>query len=148
MTEKSELEIKSRKLIRSILLCKQNGIFFREFEKEYQKFTGELLPYKRLGYITARKFLESMPDVVEFRTIKNSAVLYAVSDSTTKHIDVLVKEQRPSSKKGFAHNGARPRFAGHRPKKLPPLQTIQKIESIVKSHPEVEYGVSSFPFFA
>ena len=146
MTEKSEQEVKCRKLIRSILLCKQNGCLLRMFEGEYQSFTGEPLPYKRLGYISVRRFLESMPDVVEFRTIRDATVLFAVSDKSTKHIDVLVKEQRPSNKKSFAQTGARPKFAGHQPKKSLPYQTTKKIASIVNSCPEVKLKKQVYKF--
>ena len=159
MTEKNELEKKTKKLIRSVLLCKQEGCLLQKFGHEYQLFTGEPIPYKRLGHISLERCLQSMPDVVEFKKENGATFLSAVSDKQTKHIDVLVKEQRPSNKRAFVrHNGARPKFSdnvggknGYQCTKMVPFQAVSKIASLVKSHPEVSnqkgFIPKGFPHF-
>ena len=145
MTEKNELEKKTKKLIRSVLLCKQEGCHLQKFGHEYQLFTGEPIPYKRLGHISLERCLQSMPDVVEFKKENGATFLSAVSDNKTKHIDVLVKEQRPNNRRAFVqHNGARPKFStniksknGYFSSKVIPFQAVSKVASLVKSHPEV-----------
>ena len=59
MTEKNELEKKTKKLIRSVLLCKQEGCHAQKFGHEYQLFTGEPIPYKPLGQISLEQCLQS-----------------------------------------------------------------------------------------
>ena len=112
MTEKNDLEVKTKKLIRSVLLCKQEGCPLGKFAHEYQDFTGEPIPFKRLGYISLERCLQSMPDVVDFKKVNGQTILSAVSDNQTKHIDALVKGQRPNTKRAFVrHNGGRQKFS-------------------------------------
>ena len=140
MTEKNDLEVKTKKLIRSVLLCKQEGCPLGKFAHEYQEFTGEPIPFKRLGYISLERCLQSMPDVVDFKKVNGQTILSAVSDNQTRHIDALVKGQRPNTKRAFVrHNGGRQKFSTNQrgQSKVLPFQVVSKITSLVKNHPEV-----------
>ncbi|XP_041361192.1 tudor domain-containing protein 7-like isoform X1 [Gigantopelta aegis] len=88
-------------MLRSVLLSSKEGVTEECFLEDYQSVTGELLPFKKFGYMSQSSFIESLPDVVHIRRNKfGETVYHAVADETTAHIQRLVSKQKSKKTKG------------------------------------------------
>ncbi len=54
-----------KKMVRAVLQSSKSGVSLSNLQVEYKDLTGELIPYKQLGYATLDTLLHSMPSVVK-----------------------------------------------------------------------------------
>ena len=90
------LREKLKILIRAQLLSSPLGVPLDLFLKDYEMLNGSKLDYKGLGYANEVEFLKDIDDVVEVSIVNNVTMLKGRADSSTQHLDTLVKEQRES----------------------------------------------------
>ena len=91
----SEILLKFKKLLRSVLLPNKDGLVISALEDEYCGMTGESIPYKQLGYHSLLMLLESVPDLVHISRLANGVTMVrAARDSSTNHIADMVSRQK------------------------------------------------------
>ncbi len=54
-----------KKMVRAVLQSSKGGVSLSNLQVEYKDLTGELIPYKQLGYVTLAALLHNMPSVVK-----------------------------------------------------------------------------------
>ena len=86
--------------VRSLLISAKSGLAIQDLYRDYQSLVFSPLPFRKLGFETARAFLQSIPDVCRCQMLPGGDVLVtAVADSSTAHIQKMVERQKPSQKK-------------------------------------------------
>eukprot|EP00794_Sanderia_malayensis_P015661 gene15661-17241_t len=88
-----------KKDIRSLLLSSQMGLSIQKLLDDHRTMLGRHLPFKELGYNSAIEMVKHMPDVV-VPVFHAGGVMHlkAVADSSTKHIQRLVEQQKKTGK--------------------------------------------------
>ncbi len=90
-----------------------------ELQGDYRLFKTEEIPYREHGYSSLLELIqETMSDAISIRRISGEVRYFSVSDSSTKHIERLVLEQKskPKSRLGRGRGG----WMGSRGWALPP----------------------------
>ena len=101
-----------KKTIRALLLSSKSGSTPRQLMNDYKYVAGNAIPYVEFGYDSLMSYLSSLKDVVSVSKSRDTTLLRAVPDSSTKHIAKLVSKQR-SSDSGLIGGG--PRLSSVRP---------------------------------
>ncbi|KAH0628474.1 hypothetical protein JD844_009708 [Phrynosoma platyrhinos] len=108
------------KILRSILQSHKNGVPFSRLQGEYKIFTGDVIPFKQLGYSSLEEYLKSIPGFVRFEVGKNGEVICcAVVCQETAGIAQLVACQRTSKRKSSRQVNCRMRL-----KQTAPLASV------------------------
>ena len=56
-----------KSMLRAVVMSKKEGVQLRRVLAEYHSLTGEMIPFRNLGYNNFEAFLRSMPDVILLR---------------------------------------------------------------------------------
>ncbi|XP_063311350.1 tudor domain-containing protein 7 isoform X1 [Pelobates fuscus] len=88
------------KMLRAVLQSNKNGVPLTRLAGEYKSLTGEIIPFKEMGFYTLETYLKSIPGVVKIDINRvGEATCYAVVCKETAHVAELVARQRSSKKK-------------------------------------------------
>ena len=109
MTTSGDSLKKLKRLIHSVLVTQPKGIQIKDFSKTFSEIIGHEVPYKKHGHTNLRNFLLSCHDTVNvFVDRCGNEVISYVSDSSTRHVERLVSQQKsnisarhPSYKRGY-----------------------------------------------
>ncbi|XP_018370811.1 PREDICTED: tudor domain-containing protein 7 [Trachymyrmex cornetzi] len=86
------------KKLRSCLISCKGGIKLENLRTDYRVITGELLPFKQLGYSSVEAFIRNVPDVTV--TKKNGELFVeALPSKTSAHLTKLVSRQKSTKRK-------------------------------------------------
>ncbi|XP_011061556.1 PREDICTED: tudor domain-containing protein 7-like isoform X1 [Acromyrmex echinatior] len=86
------------KKLRSCLISCKGGIKLENLRTDYRMITGELLPFKQLGYSSVEAFVRNVPDVTV--TKKNGELFVeALPSKTSAHLTKLVSRQKNAKRK-------------------------------------------------
>lgn len=94
MTDLAKRKEEAKKEIRSLLLSAPLGLTVVELKRDFAEFIGHPLPWKELGYSSAEDFVQDIPDTVKITWSNTGMVLTGVANSSTKHIEKLVQNQK------------------------------------------------------
>lgn len=72
-----------KKMVRAVLQSSKNGVSLSDLQVEYKDLTGELIPYKQMGYATLDALLHSMPLVVKLDKGQCGEVRLSITFSNT-----------------------------------------------------------------
>ena len=98
--EREQLLIQVKRDVRSLLISAKSGLAIPDLYRDYQSLVFNPLPFRQLGFETARAFLQSIPDVCRCQLLPGGDCLVtAVADSSTAHIQKMVQRQK-SRKRG------------------------------------------------
>ncbi|XP_051566560.1 tudor domain-containing protein 7B [Myxocyprinus asiaticus] len=90
-----------KKMLRAVLQPSKSGVSLSRLQVEYKDLTGELIPYKQLGYATLDALLHSMPSVVRLdKGQAGEVVCHATAGNEMAHITKLAARQRTAKKTG------------------------------------------------
>ncbi|TRY96523.1 hypothetical protein DNTS_014706 [Danionella cerebrum] len=90
-----------KKMVRAVLQSSKTGVSLSHLQVEYKELTGELIPYKQLGYATLDALLHSMPSVVRLEKGQSGEVVcHATTGTELAHITKLAARQRTAKKTG------------------------------------------------
>ncbi|XP_055067271.2 tudor domain-containing protein 7B isoform X1 [Misgurnus anguillicaudatus] len=90
-----------KKMLRAVLMSSKSGVSLSRLQVEYKDMTGELIPYKQLGYATLDAFLHNMPSVMRLdKEQSGEVVCHASTGNEMAHITKLAARQRLSKKTG------------------------------------------------
>ena len=95
----SAYRCKVETMVRALLLANKGGLFYPEpFLSEYRAVIGEDIDFRRLGRGSVIDLLADMPDTVAVRQQADDgrALLEAVADGKTRHIQQMVRKQKAS----------------------------------------------------
>ncbi len=94
--------------LKAILIASsQRGMNERELQGDYHLFKTKEIPYREHGFSSLQKLIqETMSDAISIRRISGEVRYFSVSDSSTKHIERLVLEQRAKPKSRRGRGGA------------------------------------------
>lgn len=97
-------------IITSLLIAHRGPMTIPEFTREYKSQEGHPVPFENFGCVNVRQFLSKISDTVTLtRGSTGEDVIQAKIKQEVKHIDQMVKQQKPSSTK------AKIKHAMHRP---------------------------------
>ncbi len=106
--------------LKAILIASsQRGMNERELQGDYRLFKTKEIPYREHGYSNLLDLIqETMSDAISIRRISGEIRFFSVSDSSTRHIERMVLEQKtnPKSRLGRGRGGS----MGSRGWALPP----------------------------
>uniref|UniRef100_A0A8C2CE22 Tudor domain-containing protein 7B n=1 Tax=Cyprinus carpio TaxID=7962 RepID=A0A8C2CE22_CYPCA len=90
-----------KKMVRAVLQSSKSGVSLSHLQVEYKDLTGELIPYKQLGYATLDALLHSMPSVVKLdKGQSGEVVCHATTGNEMTHITKLAARQRTAKRTG------------------------------------------------
>uniref|UniRef100_A0A673LMT8 Tudor domain-containing protein 7B-like n=1 Tax=Sinocyclocheilus rhinocerous TaxID=307959 RepID=A0A673LMT8_9TELE len=90
-----------KKMVRAVLQSSKSGVSLSNLQVEYKDLTGELIPYKQLGYATLDALLHSMPSVVKLdKGQSREVVCHATTGNEMTHITKLAARQRTAKRTG------------------------------------------------
>ncbi|XP_052416973.1 tudor domain-containing protein 7B isoform X2 [Carassius gibelio] len=90
-----------KKMVRAVLQSSKSGVSLSNLQVEYKDLTGELIPYKQLGYATLDALLHSMPSVVKLdKGQTGEVVCHATTGNEMSHITKLAARQRTAKRTG------------------------------------------------
>lgn len=90
-----------KKMVRAVLQSSKSGLSLADLQVEYKDLTGELIPYKQLGYVTLDALLHSMPSIVKLDKGQSGEVMcHATTGNEMAHITKLAARQRTAKKTG------------------------------------------------
>uniref|UniRef100_A0A8C2IXL5 Tudor domain-containing protein 7B n=1 Tax=Cyprinus carpio TaxID=7962 RepID=A0A8C2IXL5_CYPCA len=90
-----------KKMVRAVLLSSRSGVSLSNLQVEYKDLTGELIPYKQLGYATLDALLHSMPSVVKLdKGQSGEVVCHATSGNEVTRITKLAARQHTAKRTG------------------------------------------------
>ncbi|XP_073691887.1 tudor domain-containing protein 7B [Garra rufa] len=90
-----------KKMVRAMLQSSKSGVSLSNLQVEYKDLTGELIPYKQLGYATLDALLHSMPSVVKLDKVQSGEVVcHATTGNEMTHITKLAARQRTAKRTG------------------------------------------------
>ncbi|NWX41718.1 TDRD5 protein, partial [Steatornis caripensis] len=99
MSEQARLMEVLKKEVRSLLMAAKEGLTPAQLEQEYLAMIGKPLPLCDLGFRSSLELVADMPEVVRVCPYeKDTFILKAIADETTKGIAELVARQRRSAK--------------------------------------------------
>uniref|UniRef100_A0A8C1GKC4 Tudor domain-containing protein 7B n=1 Tax=Cyprinus carpio TaxID=7962 RepID=A0A8C1GKC4_CYPCA len=88
-------------MVRAVLQSSKSGVSLSHLQVEYKDLTGELIPYKQLGYATLDALLHSMPSVVKLdKGQSGEVVCHATTGNEMTHITKLAARQRTAKRTG------------------------------------------------
>uniref|UniRef100_A0A8C2CHE7 Tudor domain-containing protein 7B n=1 Tax=Cyprinus carpio TaxID=7962 RepID=A0A8C2CHE7_CYPCA len=97
----SEINELVKKMVRAVLQSSKSGVSLSHLQVEYKDLTGELIPYKQLGYATLDALLHSMPSVVKLdKGQSGEVVCHATTGNEMTHITKLAARQRTAKRTG------------------------------------------------
>ena len=83
---------KSKALIRSVLISASEGVPIEKFRHDYEEMAMERLPL--FGYKNVEELCHGLKDTIRIQRTSNSTLLFAVSHSSTKHVEALIAKQK------------------------------------------------------
>ncbi|XP_016305618.1 tudor domain-containing protein 7B-like [Sinocyclocheilus anshuiensis] len=90
-----------KKMVRAVLQSAKSGVSLSNLQVEYKDLTGELIPYKQLGYATLDALLHSMPSVVKLdKGQSGEVVCHATTGNEMTHVTKLAARQRTAKRTG------------------------------------------------
>uniref|UniRef100_A0A672QFU6 Tudor domain-containing protein 7B-like n=1 Tax=Sinocyclocheilus grahami TaxID=75366 RepID=A0A672QFU6_SINGR len=90
-----------KKMVRAVLQSAKSGVSLSNLQVEYKDLTGELIPYKQLGYATLDALLHSMPSVVKLdKGQSGEVVCHATTGNEMTHVAKLAARQRTAKRTG------------------------------------------------
>uniref|UniRef100_A0A673J3P2 Tudor domain-containing protein 7B-like n=1 Tax=Sinocyclocheilus rhinocerous TaxID=307959 RepID=A0A673J3P2_9TELE len=90
-----------KKMVRAVLQSTKSGVSLSNLQVEYKDLTGELIPYKQLGYATLDALLHSMPSVVKLdKGQSGEVVCHATTGNEMTHVTKLAARQRTAKRTG------------------------------------------------
>uniref|UniRef100_A0A8C1I6M0 Tudor domain-containing protein 7B-like n=1 Tax=Cyprinus carpio TaxID=7962 RepID=A0A8C1I6M0_CYPCA len=90
-----------KKMVRAVLLSSRSGVSLSNLQVEYKDLTGELIPYKQLGYATLDALLHSMPSVVKLdKGQSGEVVCHATTGNEVTRITKLAARQHTAKRTG------------------------------------------------
>ncbi|XP_016307264.1 tudor domain-containing protein 7B [Sinocyclocheilus anshuiensis] len=90
-----------KKMVRAVLQSSKSGVSLSNLQVEYKDLTGELIPYKQLGYATLDALLHSMPSVVKLdKGQSGEVVCHATTGNEMTHITKLAARQHTAKRTG------------------------------------------------
>uniref|UniRef100_A0A672PZ98 Tudor domain-containing protein 7B n=1 Tax=Sinocyclocheilus grahami TaxID=75366 RepID=A0A672PZ98_SINGR len=90
-----------KKMVRAVLQSSKSGVSLSNLQVEYKDLTGELIPYKQLGYATLDALLHSMPSVVKLDKGQSGEVMcHATTGNEMTHITKLAARQCTAKRTG------------------------------------------------
>uniref|UniRef100_A0A8C1G304 Tudor domain-containing protein 7B-like n=1 Tax=Cyprinus carpio TaxID=7962 RepID=A0A8C1G304_CYPCA len=88
-------------MVRAVLLSSRSGVSLSNLQVEYKDLTGELIPYKQLGYATLDALLHSMPSVVKLdKGQSGEVVCHATTGNEVTRITKLAARQHTAKRTG------------------------------------------------
>uniref|UniRef100_A0A672PRL1 Tudor domain-containing protein 7B n=1 Tax=Sinocyclocheilus grahami TaxID=75366 RepID=A0A672PRL1_SINGR len=88
-------------MVRAVLQSSKSGVSLSNLQVEYKDLTGELIPYKQLGYATLDALLHSMPSVVKLDKGQSGEVMcHATTGNEMTHITKLAARQCTAKRTG------------------------------------------------
>ena len=99
--DRDQLLAQVKRDVRSLLISAKSGLAIEDLYRDYKLLVFSPLPFKELGFKSARAFLQSIPDVCQCQLLPgDNCLLTAVADNSTAHIQKMVERQKPSQKRG------------------------------------------------
>ncbi|XP_077085655.1 tudor domain-containing protein 7B isoform X2 [Siphateles boraxobius] len=90
-----------KKMVRAVLQSSKSGVSLSDLQVEYKDLTGELIPYKQMGYPTLDALLHSMPLVVKLdKGQSGEVVCHATTGKEMTHSTKFAARQRTAKKTG------------------------------------------------
>ena len=83
---------KTKSLIRSVLISASEGVPIEMFRHDYEVTAMERLPL--FGYKSVEELCYGFKDTIRIQRTSNSTLLFAVSNSSTKHVEALIAKQK------------------------------------------------------
>ncbi|XP_012229836.1 uncharacterized protein osk [Linepithema humile] len=80
-------------LIKSCIISKKGGVSFEDLNDEFEQLVGEPIPYRRLGFVSLSKLLETIDGLKIIRNEFGEQTL-RINDSKISHIDRLIRKQK------------------------------------------------------
>lgn len=117
--------------IRALLQSVKYGLSPEQLWKDYIKMVGEECQYCKYGHNSFIEFLQSMPDVARFCSVRGQPVVVPVATAETKHIAKMVASQKCTV-------GSNVRTVRGKPStdiKLVPLDLQAKVKRLLLSYP-------------
>ena len=83
---------KQKALIRSVLMSASEGVPIEKFRHDYEEIVMERLSL--YGYKNVEELCNALTDTIRIQRTSNSTLLFAVSHSSTKHVEALISKQK------------------------------------------------------
>ncbi|KAF0287050.1 Tudor domain-containing protein 5 [Amphibalanus amphitrite] len=128
--DREQLMAQVKRDVRSLLISAKSGLAIQDLYRDYQSLVFSPLPFRQLGFQTARAFLQSIPDVCRCQLLPGGDCLVtAVADSSTAHIQKMVERQKPSQKRGATARVLASRYVRRSTPARPPNYRSQQSSS-------------------
>ncbi|NXV13727.1 TDRD5 protein, partial [Cepphus grylle] len=142
--DKAQLMETLKKEVRSLLMASKEGLTPAQLEQEYVAMIGKPLPLCDLGFQSTLELVADMPEVVRVCSYeKDTFILKAIADETTKAIAKLVARQRSARARRSAAVKADAASPSKNPQSFPQRSRAPVLPATVKA--ELQDLLSSSP---
>lgn len=130
-SSRGDFDSQMEEKIRQVLQCKPEGVLLSDFPGFYKKLTGEVLPFKELGYEKIEFFMIPLADSVVHLEYKGDGcmLVYALDNGKPPRTDLLINTPREEDKmknRNVPSDAVGPKVY-YKPQELPPLHEYFEI---------------------
>lgn len=139
MSNNAKIREEAKNNIRALLISSPVGLSADELKRDIKSIIGAPIPFRTLGYNCLEDFLNDITDVISINWRNGIMFLRALPDSSTRHLEKLISNQKLDKKKWAATRPvqrSRPLSRRHPPTpRHVPWFLRQQVSQLCKSYP-------------